>query len=71
MAMPSRRLRTFPQETVDQIKQFYKSENVSRIMSGRKDYKTVLKNGVRVQEQKYLILCNLKEAYNFFKNHNP
>ena len=31
-------------------------------MPGKNDYKTVIKNGKRVQEQKYLLLCNLKEA---------
>ena len=39
-------------------------------MAGKNDYKTVIKNGKRVQEQKYLLLCNLKEAYKLFKSKN-
>ena len=39
-------------------------------MPGKNDYKTVIKNGKRVQEQKYLLLCNLKEAYEWFKSKN-
>ena len=34
----------------------YKNEEVNRIMPGKNYYKTVIKNGKRVQEQKYLIL---------------
>ena len=71
LAMPSKTSRSLPQQTVDQITQFYKKENVSRIMPGRKDYKTVRKGGIRLQEQKYLILCNLKEAYKLFQETYP
>ena len=39
-------------------------------MLGKNDYKTVIKNGKRVQEQKYLLICNLKEAYELFKSKN-
>ena len=36
-------------------------------MPGMKDYVSVKKDGVRVHEQKHLVLCNLKEAYHLFK----
>ena len=39
-------------------------------MPGKNDYKTAIKNGKRVQEQKYLLFCNLKEAYELFKSKN-
>ena len=39
-------------------------------MPGKNNYKAVIKNGKRVQEQKYLLLCNLKEAYELFKSKN-
>lgn len=39
-------------------------------MPVRNDYKTVIKNGERIQEQKYILLCNLKEEYNLFKSKN-
>lgn len=71
MSLPNKRLPTFPPETVNIIQKFYKCEEVSRIMPGKKDYKSVRKEGVKVQEQKHLILCNLREAYELFKSKNP
>ena len=38
-------------------------------MPGKNDYKAVIKM-LRVQEQKYLLLCHLKEAYELFKSKN-
>lgn len=71
MSIPNKRMPTFPSETVELIQDFYKSEEVSRIMPGKKDFKSVKKENTKVHEQKYLILCNLKEAYNLYKNKNP
>ena len=68
LALPNTRKTNFPQETIDEVVLFYKSEEVSRVMPGKNDYKTVLKNGKRVREQKYLVLCNLNEAYQLFKS---
>ena len=50
---------------------FYKSESVSRIMPGKKDSVSVIRNGVKVKEQMHLILSNLKEAYKLFKETHP
>jgi len=71
MALPKERLPRFSKETENIIIQFYKSEEISRIMPGKKDYKSVWKGGVKVLEQKHLILCNLKEAYKLFKTKHP
>ena len=71
MALPNKRLPTFSKETENIILQFYKSEEISRVMPGKKDYKSVRKEGVKVQEQKHLILCNLREAYKLFKTKQP
>ena len=71
MALPNKRLPTFSKETENIILHFYKSEEISRIMPGKKDYKPVRKGGFKVQEQKHLILCNLREAYKLFKTKHP
>lgn len=41
---------------------FIRVKNSSEWCLEKKDYNTVLKNGRIIQEQKYLVLCNLKEA---------
>ena len=46
---------------------FYLTEDISRIMPGRKDTVTVSVSGVRKQLQKQLMLCTLREAYSIFK----
>lgn len=71
LSMPNKRESRFPKNIEEKVTKFYKSEEVSRIMPGKKDYKTVIKEGARVQEQKHLILCNLKEAHKVFKSKNP
>lgn len=51
-------------ETMKRIQAFYQDEQVSRILPGKKDYKSVRsKSGERVQHQKYLLLGNLKELH--------
>ena len=51
-------------ETATLVKEFYMSEEISRIMPGMKDFVSVIQGGVRVHKQKHLVLCNLKEAFN-------
>ena len=57
--------------TVDLVCNFYESDNISRIMPGKKDYISVRKEDGRVQIQKRLILCNLSELYRMFKDEHP
>jgi hypothetical protein len=57
--------------TADTVKQFYASNEISRIMPGAKDYISVNSEGTKVHLQKQLILCNLKEAYLSSKEQNP
>ena len=52
---------------MDHVTLFYKSEEISRMMPGKKDFFSVLKDGRKEHAQKHLILCNLKEAYQKFK----
>ena len=58
-------------DIVTAVHDFYKSEAVSRVMPGRKDYVSVKKGDARVHEQKHLVLCNLNEAYLLFKVNLP
>ena len=71
LAIPNLRVMPFPHETVDQVTAFYKSEEISRTMPGKKDFVSVVKEGKIQNVQKHLVLCNLKEAYQKFKEKCP
>lgn len=58
-------------DIVKKVEEFYLSEEISRIMPGKKDTISVFVDGSRKAIQKHLILCNLKEAYAQFKEKNP
>ncbi|CAH1104638.1 unnamed protein product [Psylliodes chrysocephalus] len=57
--------------TEEKIQQFYRNQDVSRELPGKKEYKSVHENGQRVQKQKRLILGNLNEIYQLFKQKYP
>ena len=59
---------SLPQETTDLVTQFYESDDISRVMPGKKDFVSVRKEGRRVHVQKRLVLSNLKEVYSEFKS---
>jgi hypothetical protein len=63
--------KTLPSSIVDEIKHFYYSDTISRLMPGMKDYVSVCINGKIQPVQKRLVLCNLKEAYEQYKQKNP
>ena len=54
-------------ETVDIVHAFYESDDISRVMPGKKDFVSVKKEGKRVHVQKRLVLSNLREVYHEFK----
>ena len=58
-------------ETLIHVGQFYESDEVSRLMPGKKDFISVKQGEQRVQVQKRLILNNLKELYQLFKDNHP
>uniref|UniRef100_A0A672ZDH2 Uncharacterized protein n=1 Tax=Sphaeramia orbicularis TaxID=375764 RepID=A0A672ZDH2_9TELE len=58
-------------ETVKQGEAFFNEDDISRMMPGAKDYKSMREGGVWVQKQKRLLLMNLNEAYQVFKTKNP
>ena len=60
--------KSLSEETEQCLKEFYDSNEFSRIMPGKKDYVSIGKN---IHRQKKLILCNLKELYVAFKEKNP
>ena len=59
-------------QTGESVNNFYLSDELSRVMRGRKDFISVLgADGNRQHVQKRLLLCNLKEAYIEWKNRHP
>jgi hypothetical protein len=63
-------VKTLNEVTVEVLKSFYNSDEVTRLMSGTEDYILIKVSGVKIREQKQL-LCNLKELYSHFKNSHP
>ena len=64
--------RLLPVDTEEAVKDFYLSDNISRVMPGKKDFLSVVgADGKREHKQKRLVLCNLREAYREFKECNP
>jgi hypothetical protein len=63
--------KTLHKFTFEVVKSFYNSDEVSRVMRGRKDYISIKVSGVRIHEQEQLLLCNLKALYSHFKNLHP
>ena len=69
---PKPRGRILSPTIAEKVSHFYLSDNVSRVMPGKKDSLSVLgEDGKRVHKQKRLLLCNLLEAYNTFKANHP
>lgn len=59
------------QSTVDLVKEFYLSDEISRQMPGIKDVVSVVVDGERKSLGKRLILCTINEAHRKFKTDNP
>lgn len=58
-------------ETEILVKNFYESDDISRLLPGVKDCMSVKINDKKVLVQKRLILCNLNELYDLFKTQYP
>lgn len=64
--------RKLPAETENLVQDFYLREDISRIMPGKKDFISVkLDDGKRTHIQKQLLLCNIDELYQRFKDEYP
>lgn len=68
---PRKKGKKLSEKTMKIVRDFYFSDDVSRIQPGLNDYKSVNQNGSRTQEQKRLLLFNIKELHIKFKNLNP
>lgn len=62
--------RTLDENTAQLVNDFYNRDDVSRVMPGKKDCVTVTRNDKKMHLQKRLILANLKEVYELFKEEN-
>ena len=58
-------------EVTESVKIFYRNDNISRQLPGKKDYVSVKENGEKKRVQKRLVLCNLRESYSKFKTDYP
>ena len=59
-------------KSTDSVIEFYENYESSRMMPGKKDYVSVRDlDGFRRHVQKRLVLCNLKELYQHFKETYP
>ncbi|KYN16362.1 hypothetical protein ALC57_11380, partial [Trachymyrmex cornetzi] len=59
-----------PSETIKKVEAFYKSDENSRIMAGRKDTVTITVNNEKIKLQKRLILFNLKDLHEQYTKEN-
>ncbi|KAJ8670843.1 hypothetical protein QAD02_002102 [Eretmocerus hayati] len=64
--VPSKSGKVLNPEVLKMIEDFHTSDDKSRIQPGKNDYVPVLITRERVEIQKRLLLCNLKECYQSF-----
>ncbi|KAJ8671558.1 hypothetical protein QAD02_002817 [Eretmocerus hayati] len=69
--VPSKSGKVLNSEVLEMIQDFYTSDDKSRIQPGKNDYVPVLINRERVEIQKRLLLCNLRECYQNFNDEHP
>lgn len=62
---------TLSAATATRVVDFYKDDSISRMMPGAKDFVSVKQENRRIHVQKRLVLCNLKETYEAFKEKYP
>ena len=62
---------TLPTGTIKLVQSYYELDEVSRIMPGKKYFVSIREGDHRVHVQKRLILGNLKEVYQHFKEKYP
>ena len=62
---------TLPTVTITLVQDFYELDEISRMMPGKKDFVSIREGDHRVHVQKRLILGNLKEIYQQFKEKYP
>jgi transposase len=63
--------KTLNENVVELVKDFSNSDDVNRIMPGKKDCVSIRNKEGKIQVQKRLVLANLKEIYQLFKEKFP
>lgn len=63
--------KSLSKKIVDDIKNMYCCDTISRQMPGMKDTVSVIVDNKRENKQKRLILCNLREVFEQFKQRHP
>ena len=58
-------------ETADHVRSFYECDEVSQMLPGKKDFVSVKQEGKCIHVQKRLVLSNLREVYQLFKEKFP
>lgn len=73
MCVPNKRLATvmIDPDTVKRVREFYLHDEISHVCPGKRDYVTINENNVKIAEQRRLLLMNLDEAYQLFKEKYP
>lgn len=69
--VPSKIGKPLSDETIKKVISFYNDDDISRVMPGSKDFKSVKEGDTRIHKQKRLLLMNLNEAYELFKQRYP
>ena len=60
-----------PENVTAAVEMFYRQDDISRVMPGKKDCLSILRDGNKTLFQKRLVLGNLKEIYQTFKSQHP
>ena len=63
--------KTLSPEVSKRVKDFYESDEFSRMCPGKKDYVSIKENNIKVHKQKRLLLINLRELYANYKKLYP
>ncbi|CAH0562925.1 unnamed protein product [Brassicogethes aeneus] len=73
LSVPTKKTgRELSSAVVSTVTNFYNDDEMSSIMPGKKDFISVRNdNGTKVQCQKRLVLCNLKELHKTFNSRHP
>lgn len=73
MTIPPKKLgsRTLEEETVSIVRDFFQSDDISRVCPGKRDYILTIDGEEKIAVQRRLVLCNLREAFEIFKEEFP
>lgn len=70
VSTPSRG-RPLSTDAVNKVVAFFQQDDISRPLPGKKDFKSATEGDKRVHKQKRLIVMNINEAFQLYKQSNP